>query len=101
MIGTPLEMPENYLACGELKGGVDPAGADEHWKTAQSAFDRIRDRFAQKNLKAPALFFVGAAIETTMAGQIFARLQDGRLTHAANLTVPQQVADLANWLVSL
>ena len=29
--------PEKYLALGELKGGIDPAGADEHWKTANSA----------------------------------------------------------------
>ena len=96
-----LEEPASYLACGEVKGGIDPAGADEHWKTAQSSLDRIRERFAQRNLPCPALFFVGAAIETTMAGQLFARLQKGRLTYAANLTVPQQVADLANWLTAL
>lgn len=24
--------PTTYLALGELKGGIDPAGADEHWK---------------------------------------------------------------------
>lgn len=30
-----IENPENYKAFGELKGGVDPAGADEHWKTAK------------------------------------------------------------------
>ena len=99
--GNLLESPANYLACGELKGGVDPAGADEHWKTAQSAFRRIRDVFAQRGLVAPALFFVGAAIEAAMANQIFAQLQDGNLTYAANLTVPQQVSDLANWLTAL
>ncbi len=26
--------PCAYVALGELKGGIDPAGADEHWKTA-------------------------------------------------------------------
>lgn len=51
-----LEEPATYLACGELKGGIDPAGADEHWKTAQSAFDRIRERFTKQNLPCPALF---------------------------------------------
>ena len=35
--GELLEQPNCYLACGELKGGIDPAGADEHWKTARSA----------------------------------------------------------------
>ena len=30
---------------GELKGGIDPAGADEHWKTGNSALVRIRKAF--------------------------------------------------------
>lgn len=34
-----------YIALGELKGGIDPAGADEHWKTANSALNRIRSSF--------------------------------------------------------
>ena len=92
---------EMYLACGELKGGIDPAGADEHWKTAQSAFDRIRNQFSGRTLPAPDLFFVGAAIEPTMARQIFAQLEAGLLAHAANLTIPQQVSDLADWLIGL
>ncbi|MCU0346684.1 MAG: type II restriction endonuclease, partial [Saprospiraceae bacterium] len=29
-----IHQPEKYVALGELKGGVDQAGADEHWKTA-------------------------------------------------------------------
>lgn len=94
-----LEDKPNYLACGELKGGIDPAGADEHWKTANSALGRIRQSFGQPD--GPALFFVGAAIETAMADEIFKQLQDGRLSYAANFTVPQQVADLAAWLVEI
>lgn len=47
--------PESYLAFGELKGGIDPAGADEHWKTAQTALIRIESAFAKINLK-PELF---------------------------------------------
>ena len=35
--------PEKFIAFGELKGGIDPAGADEHWKTAQTALDRITE----------------------------------------------------------
>lgn len=85
-------------ASGELKGGIDPAGADEHWKTARSALDRVREVFGGNP---PALFFVGAAIEWAMAREIFADLQTGRILYAANLTVPEQVADLASWLVSL
>lgn len=44
-----------FLALGELKGGNDPAGADEHWKTANSALTRIRNNFAAANYS-PNLF---------------------------------------------
>jgi type II restriction enzyme len=93
-----LEDKNAYVACGEVKGGIDPAGADEHWKTAHSALERIRTTFG---LQTPALFFAGAAIETSMAHEIVAQIRSNRLTYAANLTKPQQVGDLANWLVSL
>ena len=93
-----LSVKENYLACGELKGGIDPAGADEHWKTAGSALERIRQSFPDTP---PKLFFAGAAIEEAMAREIFAQLRSGQLTHAANLTVPAQLSDLASWLVGL
>lgn len=95
-----LESPASYLACGELKGGIDPAGADEHWKTANSALGRIRSRFANEKNK-PELFFVGAAIENSMANEIFKQLQEERLTHAANLNNRKQVKDTASWLVRL
>ena len=93
-----LEQRSTYVVCGELKGGIDPGGADEHWKTAGTAFTRIRGIFQSD---VPHLFFVAAAIESAMAIEIFRQLQDGRLEYAANLTMPQQVTDLADWLVSL
>ena len=101
-----LEMPEAYLACGELKGGIDPAGGDEHWKTARSAFDRIVERFEKEKPDCPKLFFVGAAIGISMAEEIFDMLdrkKDTRikLACAANLTKADQVQDLAKWIVSL
>lgn len=89
---------ESYIACGEIKGGIDPAGADEHWKTANAALNRIREKFPKG---APALFFAGAAIEESMAAEVFSQLQSGLLAHAANLTVREQVSDLASWLISL
>ncbi len=91
--------PNQYLACGELKGGIDPAAADERWKTANSALDRIRVSF--KDHIPPPLFLVGAAIAPAMAKEIFEQLQSQKLTYAANLTVPEQLADLAAWLVGL
>lgn len=30
------------------KGGIDPAGADEHQKTENTALNRIRDSFVEK-----------------------------------------------------
>jgi type II restriction enzyme len=93
-----LASKDDYVVCGELKGGIDPAGADEHWKTAYGALDRIRQQFGQK---CPPLFFAGAAIENSMAEEIFNQLQNGLLTYAANLTVRGQVEDLVTWLVSL
>lgn len=93
-----LSRKKSYIACGEIKGGIDPAGADEHWKTASGALARIRERFLEG---APKLFFVAAAIEESMAAEIFSQLQSGLLTHAANLTVPEELSDLASWLVSL
>lgn len=92
--------PKRYLACGELKGGIDPAGADEHWKTANSALDRIRTTFASQK-KNPKLFFVGAAIEVSMASEIFAQIEEGKLSYVANLNYEDQIKDLVVWLTTL
>lgn len=93
-------IPENYIAFGELKGGIDPAGADEHWKTANSALNRIRESFAKKSLN-PITFFIGAAIENIMSEEIFSQLKSDILTNAANLTNDDQVASLCNWLITI
>lgn len=82
---------------GELKGGVDPAGADEHWKTANSALGRIRGAFADKL----SLMFIGAAIEPAMASEIFLQYQSGDLANCANLTNDDQLATLCEWMVRL
>ncbi|MEH2070310.1 MAG: type II restriction endonuclease [Nostoc sp.] len=90
--------PNSYIALGELKGGIDPAGADEHWKTANSALTRIKTAFNKYNLS-PSTFFVGAAIENSMAEEIWHQLNSGILTNAANLTKPDQVASLCAWFI--
>jgi hypothetical protein len=95
-----IDDPKAYIALGELKGGIDPAGADEHWKTARSAFDRIRDAFGKKKLR-PHTFFIGAAIESRMADEIWEMLQDGRIENAANMTDDAQLASIARWVCSL
>jgi len=85
-----------FLAFGELKGGIDPAGADEHWKTANSALGRIRQEFSQCSI-----FFIGAAIESAMAIEIFKQCKEKKLANAANLTCDNQLASLCEWLVKL
>ncbi|MDX2254933.1 MAG: AvaI/BsoBI family type II restriction endonuclease [Pseudanabaenaceae cyanobacterium bins.39] len=92
-----LDDSKNYLAIGELKGGIDPAGADEHWKTANTALGRVRVAF---NNQLP-LIFVGAAIESAMAVEIFNQYQSGDLANCANLTNDEQLALLCEWLVNL
>jgi type II restriction enzyme len=91
---------EKYIALGELKGGLDPAGADEHWKTANSALERIRNSFRKLKLQ-PQTFFVGAAIENSMASEIFKQLQNGKMNNAANLTNDEQLATICEWILNI
>ncbi len=95
-----LNTPSSYLALGELKGGIDPAGADEHWKTARTALNRIHEAFSKHKLK-PHSFFIGAAIETKMATEIWEMLKTGSLENAANLTNDDQLVSIARWLCNL
>jgi len=89
-----------YIALGELKGGIDPAGADEHWKTANSALNRIRTSF-KKNKLNPQTFFIGAAIENAMAKEIFKQIKSGEMNNAANLTNDAQLTTICEWIINL
>lgn len=91
---------ETYIALGELKGGIDPAGADEHWKTASSALNRIRNTFSDLQVS-PPLFFIGAAIQKNMADEIWKQLEAGDLSNAANLNREDQVVSICSWLCNL
>ncbi len=95
-----IQDPTNYEIIGELKGGIDPAGADEHWKTANTALSRIRDSFKKHNIDIP-LVFIGAAIEKSMSQEIFNQYLKGEITNCANLTVDNQFGSLCNWLVTM
>ena len=99
-LSTAFSNPSLYIALGELKGGIDPAGADEHWKTARTSLNRIHKAFSVKKLS-PHAFFVGAAIEKDMAEEIWHQLEDGIISNAANLTDPDQVSSLCGWLCDL
>jgi hypothetical protein len=89
----------NYLALGELKGGIDPAGADEHWKTANTALERIRKAFNSKKYSVDT-FFIGAAIEKAMATEIFEQWKAGNLSVCANLTKNHQLREFCSWIVT-
>ena len=89
-----------YIALGELKGGIDPAGADEHWKTANTALERIRDSFKKEGQEV-STFFAGAAIEKAMAEEILTQVSLGHITKTANLSKKQQLEALCQWLISL
>jgi type II restriction enzyme len=95
-----IYQPEKYIALGELKGGIDPAGADEHWKTANSALDRIRSSFGRKRFK-PQTFFIGAAIESSMANEIYKQLRGKAMNNAANLTNDHQLSSICEWIINL
>lgn len=89
---------DRAIMFGELKGGIDPAGADEHWKTGNTALTRIRKAFEAYQIKTS---FVSAAIEKKMAGEIFDQLENGVLTNAANLTYDEHLTNYCEWLVRL
>jgi type II restriction enzyme len=99
-LSEAIQSPERYIALGELKGGIDPAGADEHWKTARTSLSRIRKSFAAKGLS-PHIFFVGAAVAKKMANEIWNQLETNALSNAANLTNSNQVSSLCIWLCNL
>ena len=94
------QKPDKYIALGELKGGIDPAGADEHWKTANSALERIRKAFLTEDCN-PKTFFIGAAIERNMAQEIYQQLRKQTLANSANLTNKNQIVSLCSWLINL
>ena len=96
-----MRQDERAIMFGELKGGIDPAGADEHWKTGNTALERIRTKFGAAGYPQIMTSFIGAAIELAMAQEIYAQLESGTLTNAANLTNNNQLIEYCNWLIDL
>ena len=93
--------PSRAVMLGELKGGIDPAGADEHWKTGNTALERIRTAFASAGYQGIKTSFVAAAIASAMAEEIYGQLCRGVLSNAANLTDNNQLIEYCNWLIEL
>jgi nucleoside-diphosphate-sugar epimerase len=70
----------------ELKGGADPAGSDEHWKTATQAFNRIIDAAEKTNRPVPKLSFMATILVDRVAQEAALWLEQGRLISVHNLT---------------
>jgi len=75
---------------GELKGGADPAGSDEHWKTATRAFDRILLACERTNRPQPPLSFIATILVERVAREAADWIAQGKLMSVYNLT---QIAD--------
>lgn len=98
--GKIVKKSEKAIMLGELKGGIDPAGADEHWKTANTALERIRTGFASVGVDIKTSF-VGAAIENAMSVEIYEQLERGTMSNAANLTDNNQLTEYCKWILDL
>jgi hypothetical protein len=88
-IGPDLSafLPDNTLIWGgELKGGADPAGSDEHWKTATRAFDRILDATEKTGRPKPRLSFIGTILVDRVAREAALWIREDKLTSVYNLT---------------
>ena len=96
--GNIVKQDKCAIMFGELKGGIDPAGADEHWKTGNTALERIRTAFTAYNIKTS---FIAASIENKMANEIYAQLKAKTLAKAANITIDEQLTEYCQWLISL
>lgn len=96
--GQIVDDNDKAIMFGELKGGIDPAGADEHWKTGNTALSRILSSFASYDIKTS---FIAAAIEKKMAGEIFSQYDKGILTNVANITVDNQLTEYCKWIINL
>lgn len=92
---------QSAIMLGELKGGIDPAGADEHWKTGNSALNRIRTAFKKVNRSDILTAFIAAAIEDKMGQEIYNQLSNNTLSFAANMTVDAQLVTFCEWTIKL
>lgn len=75
-----------YPWTAELKGGADPAGSDEHWKTATQAFNRIIEAASQTGQPVPMLSFMATILVDRVAEEAELWLRHGKLKSVHNLT---------------
>jgi hypothetical protein len=103
---SSLSEEGTFVWGGELKGGADPAGSDEHWKTAKSAFDRIIDAASATGRPKPKLSFIATILVDRVAHEAALWIKQGKLSSVYNLTQvteskdkqEQFLSDLAKFL---
>ena len=71
---------------GELKGGADPAGSDEHWKTATESLDRILRAAEATGRPKPMLSFIATVLVERVAKDAQSWIDQDKLTSVYNLT---------------
>jgi hypothetical protein len=76
----------DMLWAGEIKGGADPAGSDEHWKTATQALSRILEACEKTERAKPGLSFMATIIVERVALEAQTWIDQGKLTSVYNLT---------------
>ena len=74
------------LWAGELKGGADPAGSDEHWKTATKALDRVLEAAQKTGRPRPMLSFIATILVERVAREAQIWIEEGKLMSVYNLT---------------
>lgn len=84
--GTTPNPTIQYVWAAELKGGADPAGSDEHWKTATQAFNRIIKAAQETGREIPKLSFIATILVDRVAEEAELWLKNGKLTSVHNLT---------------
>lgn len=81
---------ENMKWAAELKGGADPAGSDEHWKTATEALNRIIESSKETGRTTPDLSFIATIFVERVAKAAQKWIYEGKLKSAYNLTKIQE-----------
>lgn len=76
----------NSLIWGaELKGGADPAGSDEHWKTATQALNRVIEACQETGREKPSLSFIATILVERVAIEAQNWITSGKLSSVYNL----------------
>jgi hypothetical protein len=76
----------DMLWAAELKGGADPAGSDEHWKTATEALERVLRAAEITGRPQPMLSFIATILVDRVAQDAQNWIDQGKLTSVYNLT---------------